>query len=89
LEYLFLDARNFIAPNVDLKKFGLMFGVKDIQKELFPYDWFSSVVKVVSSGSNIQFQKYDVGVGSSYSNLAGALRYAVGSTTGTFDIDTQ
>jgi hypothetical protein len=40
---------NFIAPNVDLKKFGLMFGVKDIQKELFPYDWFSSVEKLQST----------------------------------------
>ena len=48
-KFMFLDARNFVAPNIDLKKFGLMFGVKDIQKELFPYDWFDSVEKLQST----------------------------------------
>lgn len=41
--YNFIDAHNFVPPNVNLAKFATMWKVKNIQKELFPYDWFQKV----------------------------------------------
>ena len=55
----------------------------------FPTFVSTDIIKVVSSGSNIQFQKNGVNVSSPYAVPTGTLRYAVGSTTGTFSIDTQ
>ncbi|PRP72847.1 hypothetical protein PROFUN_17135, partial [Planoprotostelium fungivorum] len=44
--YAFLDAHNYVPPTTNLEKFGIMWGVKDIQKELFPYEWFDSLDKL-------------------------------------------
>ncbi|PRP72907.1 hypothetical protein PROFUN_17073, partial [Planoprotostelium fungivorum] len=44
--YAFLDAHNYMPPTTNLEKFGIMWGVKDIQKELFPYEWFDSLDKL-------------------------------------------
>ncbi|PRP73106.1 hypothetical protein PROFUN_16426, partial [Planoprotostelium fungivorum] len=44
--YTFLDAHNYVPPTTNLEKFGIMWGVKDIQKELFPYEWFDSLDKL-------------------------------------------
>lgn len=48
-DYSFLDVRNYCSPGVDLSKFGSMWGIKDIKKEIFPYDWFSSEEKLHST----------------------------------------
>jgi len=42
----FIDARNYVPPNVNLDSFAKMMGVKDIQKEIFPYEWLDSVDKL-------------------------------------------
>ncbi|PRP73228.1 hypothetical protein PROFUN_16914, partial [Planoprotostelium fungivorum] len=47
--YAFLDAHNYVPPTTNLEKFGIMWGVKDIQKELFPYEWFDSLDKLSES----------------------------------------
>ena len=44
--YVFHDARNFVPPNINLDAFGKMWGVKDIDKEMFPYEWFDNVEKL-------------------------------------------
>lgn len=44
--YVFHDARNFVPPYINLDAFGKMWGVKDIEKEIFPYEWFDSVDKL-------------------------------------------
>ncbi|PRP74536.1 hypothetical protein PROFUN_15668 [Planoprotostelium fungivorum] len=44
--YAFLDAHNYVPPTTNLEKFGIMWGVKDIQKDLFPYEWFDSLDKL-------------------------------------------
>jgi hypothetical protein len=46
--YRFIDAHNFVPPNVSLSKFATMWKVQGIQKELFPYDWFDSIEKLQS-----------------------------------------
>jgi hypothetical protein len=37
--YMFLDAHNYVPPNISLDRFGKMWGVKDIEKGIFPYEW--------------------------------------------------
>lgn len=48
--YQFLDAMNFVPPGTSLRKFADMWQVKDMDKELFPYDWFDSAEKLQSPG---------------------------------------
>jgi len=42
LKFLFLDARNYVPPDTNLERFAKMWGVGDIEKEIFPYEWFDS-----------------------------------------------
>ena len=44
--YKFLDARNHVPPDINLSKFAKMWGVREIEKELFPYEWFDSPTKL-------------------------------------------
>ena len=44
--YEFWDLRNHCPPNWNLDKFAKCWGMRDIQKELFPYEWFDSVGKL-------------------------------------------
>ena len=46
--YRFIDARNFVPPNINLTKFAKMWKVTGIEKEIFPYDWFDSFEKLQS-----------------------------------------
>ena len=44
--YEFWDLRNHCPPNWNLDKFAKCWGVRDIQKELFPYEWLDSIDKL-------------------------------------------
>jgi len=45
-DYEFLDVHNYVPPNVNLNLFRKMWGVKDIEKGIFPYEWFDSKEKL-------------------------------------------
>jgi len=45
-DYHFMDARNYVPPNINLDRFGKMWGVEDIEKGIFPYEWLNSIEKL-------------------------------------------
>ena len=43
--YRFLDVINYTPVGTNLKKFAKMWGITDIEKDIFPYEWFDSAEK--------------------------------------------